>query len=226
MCDRIVAQRNDGLVVGHDNGLQSYCSECKREFIMVLRFFVSALAAYAVLGSGQIRAQESLVSYKSLAPGIALELAQAALANCQQRGYQVAIAVVDRFGVIQVVLRDRYAGPHTPATASGKAWTAATFRNSTSSLFAISQPGMMQAGIRNLPGAVIIGGGLVVESGGSLVGAIGVSGAPGGDADEACAEAGIKAIQGKLDFLNRPQWCCAEAPNSSGWAEQSRVVIT
>jgi hypothetical protein len=55
--------------------------------------------------------------------------------------------------------------------------TAATFRNSTSSLFTISPPGMMQAGIRNLPGAVIIGGGLVVDSVGSMVGAIGVSGA-------------------------------------------------
>src|SRR5260221_6655848 len=107
---------------------------------MVLRFLVSALAAYAVWGSGKMRAQESLVSYKSLAPEIALELAQAALANCQQRGYQVAIAVVDRFGVIQVVLRDRYAGPHTPATASGKAWTAATFRSSTSNLFTIIHP--------------------------------------------------------------------------------------
>jgi uncharacterized protein GlcG (DUF336 family) len=105
-----------------------------------------------------------------------------------------------RFGVVQVVLRDRFAGPHTPPTASGKAWTAATFRSSTSDLFAISQPGMMQAGIRSLPGAVIIGGGLTVEAGGSLVGAIGVSGAPGGDADEACARAGIKAIQDKLDF--------------------------
>jgi uncharacterized protein GlcG (DUF336 family) len=59
---------------------------------------------------------------------------------------------------------------------------------------------MMQAGIRNLPGAVIIGGGLVVESGGSLIGAIGVSGAPGGDADEACAKAAIEAIQSRLDF--------------------------
>jgi uncharacterized protein GlcG (DUF336 family) len=91
------------------------------------------------------------------------------------------------------------AGPHTPGTASGKAWTAATFRNGTSSLFAISQPGMMQAGIRN-PGAVLIGGGLIVETGGTLIGAIGVSGAPGGDADEACAKSGIEAIQGKLDF--------------------------
>ena len=120
--------------------------------------FVNLLAGFALLIATPCDAQESLVTYKSLSPAIALELAQSALANCQQRGYQVAIAVVDRFGVTQVVLRDRYAGPHTPATASGKAWTAATFRSSTSNLFAISQPGMMQAGIRNLPGAVIIGG--------------------------------------------------------------------
>ena len=59
---------------------------------------------------------------------------------------------------------------------------------------------MMQAGIRNLPGAVIIGGGLVVELNGSLIGAIGVSGAPGGDADDNCAKAGIAAIRDKLDF--------------------------
>jgi uncharacterized protein GlcG (DUF336 family) len=158
------------------------------------------LASFALLISTPCPAQDSLVTYKSLAPAIALELAQAALTDCQKRGYQVAISVVDRFGVVQVVLRDRFAGPHTPATASGKAWTAATFRSSTSNLFTISHPGMMQAGIRNLPGAVVIGGGLVVEAGGSLVGAIGVSGAPGGDADEACAKAGVEAIQSKLDF--------------------------
>src|SRR4030088_1116468 len=167
---------------------------------MNIRSLVSTLAIYTLMASVQTRAQESLVTYKSLTPEIALDLARAALADCQHRGYQVAVAIVERFGVIQVVLRDRYAGPHTPPTASGKAWTAATFRNSTSNLFTISQPGMMQAGFRTLPGAVIIGGGLVVESGGSKVGAIGVSGAPGGDADEACAKAGIEAIQGKRDF--------------------------
>jgi len=164
------------------------------------KHFRSLLAICALLIATPSLAQDSLVTYKSLTPEIALDLARAALADCQKRGFQAAVAVVDRFGVTQVMLRDRYAGAHTPATASGKAWTAATFRNSTSNLFSISQPGMMQAGIRNLPGAVIIGGGLVVEAGGSLVGAIGVSGAPGGDADEACAKAGIEAIQGKLDF--------------------------
>ena len=127
-----------------------------------IRYLVTVLGVCASAAAGQ--AEESLVSYKSLSPAVALEAAQAALLDCQRRGYQVTVAIVDRSGVVQVVLRDRYAGPHTPATASGKAWTAATFRSSTSNLFAISQPGMMQAGIRNLPGAVILGGGLVVES--------------------------------------------------------------
>jgi uncharacterized protein GlcG (DUF336 family) len=147
-----------------------------------------------------IRAQEPLVTYKSLSPELALDLARASLADCRRSGYQVAVAVVDRFGVTQVMLRDRFAGPHTLATASGKAWTAASFRTNTTELHAISQPGMMQAGIRNLPGAVIIGGGMIIESSGSLVGAVGVSGAPGGDADDACAKFGIDAIRDKLDF--------------------------
>jgi uncharacterized protein GlcG (DUF336 family) len=159
-----------------------------------------AMLAVSTLIAFPIRAQEPLVTYKSLSPELALDLARAALADCQRRGYQVAVAVVDRFGVTQVMLRDRFAGPHTLATASGKAWTAVTFRTNTTELNTISQPGMIQAGIRNLPGAVVIGGGMIVESGGSLVGAIGVSGAPGGDADDACAKAGMDAIREKLDF--------------------------
>src|SRR3989442_15336948 len=160
----------------------------------------SLLVVCALLISAPSRAEEPLVTYKSLTPEIALDLGRAALAECQRRGFQVAVAVVDRFGVTQVMLRDRFAGPHTPGTASAKAWTAATFRTNTTELHAISQPGMMQAGIRNLPGVVIIGGGLIVESSGSLVGAVGVSGAPGGDADEACAKGGIDAIRERLDF--------------------------
>ncbi|MDP1583509.1 MAG: heme-binding protein [Bradyrhizobium sp.] len=162
----------------------------------------SLLAASAILALTAIpgNAQESLVTYKLLSPELALDSARAALAECRKRGYQVAVAVVDRFGVTQVMLRDRFAGAHTPTTAAGKAWTAASFRTGTTALMAISQPGMPQAGLRDLPGAVILGGGMVIEGGGSMVGAIGVSGAPGGDADDACAKAGIDAIRDKLDF--------------------------
>jgi uncharacterized protein GlcG (DUF336 family) len=159
-----------------------------------------AVTALLIASICPVRAEEALVAYKSLGPELALDLARAALASCRTRGYQVAVAVVDRFGVTQVMLRDRFAGPHTPSTATGKAWTAASFKTSTTELNEISQPGMMQAGIRNLPGAVVIAGGLIVEAGGSLVGAVGVSGAPGGDADEACAKAGIDSVRDKLDF--------------------------
>jgi uncharacterized protein GlcG (DUF336 family) len=145
-------------------------------------------------------AQDGLVAYKSLSPEVALDLARAALASCRERGFQVAVAVVDRFGVTQVVLRDRFAGAHTVPTATGKAWTAVTFRTNTTELVGVSQPGMPQAGLRAIPGAVILGGGMVVEAGGSLVGGVGVSGAPGGDADDACAKAGIEAVRDKIDF--------------------------
>ncbi len=129
---------------------------------MIIRNLLATLTVSTLIAL-PVRAQEPLVTYKSLSPELALDLARATLADCRQRGYQVAVAVVDRFGVTQVVLRDRFAGPHTPATAAGKAWTAATFRTNTTELNAISQPGMMQAGIRHLPGAVIIGGGIIVE---------------------------------------------------------------
>jgi uncharacterized protein GlcG (DUF336 family) len=166
---------------------------------MAIRTLLAA-AALSVLSTLPGQAQDALVTYKSLSPELALDSARAALIECRKRGYQVAVAVVDRSGVTQVMLRDRFAGAHTPATATGKAWTAASFKTSTSDLQSMSLPGMPQAGIRNLPGTVIIGGGVVVEAGGVLVGAIGVSGAPGGEADEACAKAGIDAIRDKLDF--------------------------
>jgi uncharacterized protein GlcG (DUF336 family) len=145
-------------------------------------------------------AQDALITFRTMSPEVAFDLARASLLDCRQRGFQVAVAVVDRFGVTQVVLRDRFAGPHTPTTASGKAWTAVTFRTNTTELIALTQPGMPQSGMRGLPGVVILGGGMTVEAAGTLVGAIGVSGGPGGDADDACAKAGIEAIRDKIDF--------------------------
>ena len=157
-------------------------------------------AVLSLLAAAPAHAQDGLVTYKSLSPEVALDLARAAFAACRERGFQIAVAVVDRFGVTQVVLRDRFAGAHTVPTATSKAWTAVTFRANTSELAGISQPGMPQAGIRVLPGVVILGGGMVIEAGGSLVGGVGVSGAPGGEADEGCAKVGIEAVRDKLEF--------------------------
>ena len=142
-------------------------------------------------------AEESLVTFKSMTVEVAFDLARAALADCRKQGYQVAVAVVDRFGVTQVLLRDRYAGAFAVTTATGKAWTAVNFRNNTGDIVATTPPG---TGVRALPGATASAGGVLVEAAGTLVGAIGVSGAPGGDNDEGCAKAGIAAIRDKLDF--------------------------
>lgn len=140
------------------------------------------------------------MAYKSLAPDVAFELAGAALHKCRSLDYQVAVAVVDRFGEQQVMLRDRFAGPHTPSTAINKAWTAVSFRTNTRDLIQLAQPGQPLAGLASLPRVVLLGGGMKIESAGSLLGGVGVSGAPGGAEDESCAKAGLEAIRDKLEF--------------------------
>ncbi|HEY5720434.1 MAG TPA: heme-binding protein [Gammaproteobacteria bacterium] len=144
--------------------------------------------------------EEALFSVRMLTPETALKAAQAALAKCRAEGYQVAVAVVDRGGIPQALLRDRFAGPHTPETATRKAWTAVSFRTDTTQLAQNTQAGSPQSGMRGIPGALALGGGLTIESAGSLVGAIGVSGAPGGELDDLCAAAGIAAIADALAF--------------------------
>ncbi len=159
-----------------------------------------ALAAFAAAAALPVAAQDATFTVRVLAPETALAAAQAALKKCRDSGWQVAVAVVDRAGVPQVMLRDRFAGAHTPRTAIGKAWTAVSFRTATSELAKMTQPGQPQSGVRDLPRVVAIGGGLVVEAQGSLLGGIGVSGAPGGDADDSCARAGIEAIRERIEF--------------------------
>ena len=143
---------------------------------------------------------DAIVVYKSLSPEIALEAAQAAMKKCRDNGFQIAVAVVDRFGQPQVMLRDRFAGLHAPDTAVRKAYTAVSFRSATGDLAKSLRSGQLEAGIAQLPHVALLGGGLMIEAGGSLLGGIGVSGAPGGDKDEECAKAGLDAIRDKLDF--------------------------
>lgn len=154
-----------------------------------------------LLGSLPLAAQaQGTHSIKLLTTEAALKAAQAALKKCRDGGFQVTVAVVDRMGVTQALLRDRYAGPHTPEMARSKAFTAVSFRTNTTALAEATQAGKPQSGIRHLPGVAAVGGGLMIEAGGALLGAIGVSGAPGGKEDDVCAAAGIAAIRDDIEF--------------------------
>ena len=158
------------------------------------------LAAAAGFAVAVAAAQAPSFTVRLLTPEAALKAAQAALAKCRAQGYQVAVAVVDRGGLAQVLLRDRHAGPHTIDVATNKAWTAVSFRTPTRDLERLTRPGETMSGLRNTPRFTAIGGGVLVEAGGSILGAIGVSGAPGGDADHGCAAAGVQAISEELEL--------------------------
>lgn len=161
--------------------------------------FIASYLFFIGLPSGAV-AEEKFVNYRALTLDVALEAAKASLNACRKSDYEVAVAVVDRGGNVQVLLRDRFAGPHTPDTAISKAWTAVSFRSDTSDLVDPTQARKLQSGARHIPGTLMLGGGVKIEANGSLIGAIGVSGAPSGKADDSCARAGIAALDEVLNF--------------------------
>jgi len=170
-----------------------------------MKAFPFALAVLATLHASLLRAQPaspaaSTYTITLMSPELALQAAQAAMRACRQTGYQVSVAVVDRTGQTQVLLRDRLAGTHTADAATDKAWTAASFKTGTTALAKATMSGTDAAGIRHIPRALAVGGGMPIEANGSLLGAIGISGAPSGAADDACARSGLAAIADDLNF--------------------------
>ena len=159
------------------------------------------LAALLTLAAAlPARAEEGIVTYKSLAPDVAFDLARAALNRCRKDGYQVAVVVLDRFGQPLVTLRDRYAPAGALDIANGKAWTAVTFSRDTADFAKAIKDGTLSAGLANLPRVTPLVGGLIIQAGGSLLGGVGVAGGPGGAKDEASAKPGLESVQDKLDF--------------------------
>ncbi len=163
--------------------------------------FAVALGVSITGGAFAQDSDDPYVTFQVLRPELALTMAQAAMDACRDAGFQVGVTVVDRFGNPQVFLRDRFAGVHVYETSRRKAWTAISFRTSTSELAKSTQAGQPASAIRNLSQALPLGGGLVVENGdGAMVAGIGVSGAPGGNFDDECALAGIAAIEDEIAF--------------------------
>ena len=139
-----------------------------------------------------------VLNVKLMTLDLARDIANHTLDACRKQGYQVSVVVVDRDGAPQVVLRDVYVARYATEIAQRKA--GAVILSGISSEQFRKNRDDIHAELNEIQGVLLIQGGLPIRAGGSLIGAVGVSGAPGGDKDETCAAAGIKAVQERLDF--------------------------
>ncbi len=129
---------------------------------------------------------------------MALKIANAAMKKCDDDGHRVSVAVVDRSGVLRVLLRAGGAGPHTVNSSSKKAYTSASLGRPTSELSNLIKEKPELQGLRDMdPQILILGGGLPIKIGEEVVGGIGVGGAPGAHLDEACAKTGLEGLSEK-----------------------------
>ena len=134
------------------------------------------------------------VSPPSLSLSAATRIATLAVNTCAQLGYHVSVTVVDRSGVTLAVARSENAGPHTVGTSLGKAFTSASARNFTSEI-ARNLPG--NPGLADIPGYLVLAGGAPIRVNGTVVGAVGVGGAPSGMIDEKCGTDAVAAVLGQ-----------------------------
>jgi uncharacterized protein GlcG (DUF336 family) len=137
------------------------------------------------------------VSVKRLSSELALTIAKEAMLDCRKKGYQATATVVDKNGIIQAVARDTLAPPVSIGISKAKAYTSINFSADTSAM-----ADRANTAVGKFDGVLMSAGGVVINVGGIIYGAVGVSGAPGGDIDEACAKAGIAAISEDLEMAD------------------------
>lgn len=157
----------------------------------------SIVAAFLLVAPLTSIADEAdpVVSVQRLSMETAMSIARGAVEACRKEGIQIGVTVVDRNGTVQAVLRDTIAAPITLKISRQKAFTAANFNAATSAL-----GNRANTPIGRVKGLVMSAGGLPVQAGGALLGAVGVSGAPSGKTDEACAKAGIDKVIEDLEM--------------------------
>ena len=155
------------------------------------------LAALPFVAPSAMAEEQVIVNVKRLSLDTATQLAQAAIAKCREEGVQVAVTVVDRSGNTQVVLRDVLAMTLTLEISQKKAYTALSFNAATSGLEGRFEGNYAVPKVGSL---IISAGGLPITAAGALLGGVGVSGAPSGITDEACAQAGIDAVMEDLEM--------------------------
>jgi uncharacterized protein GlcG (DUF336 family) len=153
-------------------------------------------ATAAILGLAP-QAHGQLVTHKDLSLATALTIATTAADTCKHNGNRVSVAVVGREGQLIVLLRGDDANPHTVENARRKAYTARTFRISSGE-FANRVKANPTLGLVHLSGVIAAQGALPIKVGDDVIGAVGVSGSPGGDKDEVCAKAGLDKVADAL----------------------------
>jgi len=119
------------------------------------------------------------------------------LDQCTKDGYKVSITIVDKAGNVAAQLRGDGTNPHTMEFSRLKAYTSRT-RGQTSLEFMKLIADPANAYLKQIPNTVGVGGGVPIKAGGEVIGAVGVSGAPGGEKDEVCANAGIAKVEAAL----------------------------
>jgi uncharacterized protein GlcG (DUF336 family) len=134
---------------------------------------------------------------KNVSMAMALAIIQGTLDACSKDGYKVSVTIVDKAGLVAGSVRGDGTNPHTMEFSRLKAYTSRT-RGQTSLEFMNATADPARAGLRQIPGVVAIGGGVPIKAGNEVIGAVGVSGAPGGEKDEACANAGIAKVEAAL----------------------------
>ncbi|MCG6941278.1 MAG: heme-binding protein [Thiohalocapsa sp.] len=162
------------------------------------RSATAVLAAAIVAGGAATPAlaeEPMTVSVKRMSLDTAQKIAQASIDACRAKGIQIGVTVVDRDGVVQAQLRDTIAAPITVPISFKKAYTAVNFNADTS---ALAERADTAVGRQDF--LVMSPGGVTVSVGGSLLGGVGVSGAPAGETDEACAKAGVDAVHDDLEM--------------------------
>ena len=135
---------------------------------------------------------------KNMSLELANQIAAATVAACAANNYNVTAAVVDRAGNLRALQRADNAGPHTIGAAQAKAYTSASARNNTGAMLEAVQKNPGAATLVDIPGFLVLGGGVPVRVGNEVIGAVGVGGAPGGHLDEQCALAALDKVKGLL----------------------------
>jgi len=168
-----------------------------------INFLLSLALTIGVLNANNTEDEiEILQSSKSLTLEAALLISKATFKSCTKSGYRISVSILDNAGNIISLQKGKMAGLSTPEAATLKAKTAINFRAPSEALSKSINKDKDSVNIKHLPGILLLGGGLPIYASGSMVGAIGVAGAPGGHLDEVCARDGIEAIEELLEMAD------------------------